>query len=99
MIYSPDSNEKNKYYNHNIQIRTLDLPLPIKVEVDQIGLPIYYYSKNRKRLKISIIRDRWRIDDEWWRKQLSRKYFTIVLENGLIITIFQVLLSHKWYSQ
>lgn len=91
--------KKNKRHNHSIRLRTLNSPLSIQIDIDQTGLPTYYYSKNRKRLKISVIQEQWRIDDEWWREQISRKYFTTVLENGLIITVFQDLLSQKWYSQ
>ncbi|HIF38488.1 MAG TPA: hypothetical protein EYQ69_04570 [Gemmatimonadetes bacterium] len=99
MINSSNSSENNKCYDHSIRLRILNPPLPIQVDIDQTGLPMYYYSKNKKRLKISVIQERWRIDDEWWREQISRKYFTAILENGLIITVFQDLLSQKWYSQ
>ncbi len=43
--------------------------------------------------------DRWRIDDEWWRQEVSRMYFRIVLAGGAILNIFHDLLQGGWYLQ
>ncbi|MEE2879751.1 MAG: hypothetical protein VX384_00100 [Gemmatimonadota bacterium] len=94
----PLSNE-NRHDDRITRLRILNPPLPTRIDLDQDGMPTYYRSKNGKHLRVSIIRERWRIDDEWWREEISRDYFTLVLENGMIVTVFQNLLSHKWYSQ
>jgi hypothetical protein len=45
-------------------------------------------------------RDRWRIDDEWWRgEEISRMYFRVLLEDGREITIFRDLVNKRWYLQ
>jgi hypothetical protein len=45
------------------------------------------------------ISDRWRIDDEWWRKEISRMYFRVVLAGGRIVTVFQDLIEGGWFLQ
>lgn len=43
--------------------------------------------------------DRWRIDDEWWRKEISRLYFRVVLAGGRMVTVFRDLLTGEWFLQ
>lgn len=45
------------------------------------------------------ILDRWRIDDEWWRKEISRMYFQVVLEGGRILVLFHDLIEGGWFLQ
>jgi hypothetical protein len=45
------------------------------------------------------IAERWRIDDEWWRKEISRMYYRVVLVGGRIVVVFQDLLSGNWFLQ
>ena len=38
------------------------------------------------------VQDAWRIDDEWWRERpVSRLYFSLVLEDGRVVTVYQDL--------
>ncbi|MBI4212728.1 MAG: hypothetical protein HY534_00280, partial [Chloroflexi bacterium] len=48
---------------------------------------------------VSQILDQWRIDDEWWRKEISRRYFRVVLANGAVVTIFHDLVGDGWFLQ
>ena len=43
--------------------------------------------------------DRWRIDDEWWRKPISRLYYEVECEDGTRETIYCDLLQNAWYRQ
>jgi hypothetical protein len=45
------------------------------------------------------VRERWRIDDEWWRETISREYREIVLDDGRIVTLFHDLADGLWYAQ
>ena len=99
MLHSSLPNERGKNNDRSKRLRALNPPLPIRIDLDQNRIPTYYHPKNGKHLKICVIRERWRIDDEWWREEISRDYFTFILENGMIITVFQNLLSQKWYRQ
>jgi hypothetical protein len=43
-----------------------------------------------KQLRVVELQDRWRIDDEWWRKEISRMYWQVVLEDGQQLVVFEV---------
>jgi len=72
--------------------------MEIGVVAKQGGEPTAVALKKRQRKVISI-RNIWRIDDEWWREEISRLYYELELDNGSVITVFQDLVSGKWYQQ
>lgn len=80
------------------KIRALNLPQPVTVEENGVGLPCVVITSDQ-RLAVEEIIDIWRIDDEWWREPLLRRYFLVVLEGGALRTLFQDLLSGQWYEQ
>jgi hypothetical protein len=41
----------------------------------------------------------WRVDDEWWRKPISRMYYAVESANGSRLTVFHDLIADKWYRQ
>ena len=41
----------------------------------------------------------WRIDDEWWRRPIHRRYLSLLLEGGRPVTVFQDLMDGSWYLQ
>jgi hypothetical protein len=43
--------------------------------------------------------DSWRINDEWWRNPISRRYLDIVLEGGGHVVVFQNLITGNWFLQ
>jgi hypothetical protein len=45
------------------------------------------------------ILDRWRIDDEWWRKGVSRMYYQLALAGGTTVTVFHDLITDEWFVQ
>jgi hypothetical protein len=79
-------------------IRVLNQPRPVVVEADDNGLP-RVLVQGRDRLRVLGIQDVWRIDDEWWREPISRRYFQIVLDNGVIRTLYHDLLGGEWFEQ
>jgi truncated hemoglobin YjbI len=48
---------------------------------------------------IARIQDTWRIDDEWWRDLISRRYYVLVLHNDTLRTVYQNLVDGQWYEQ
>jgi len=62
------------------------------------GKPAAIRLKKRS-LKVSGIANTWRIDEEWWRKPISRLYFLLDLENGMRLTVFLDLNQGAWYQQ
>jgi hypothetical protein len=70
------------------RIKPVNLPAPAAVQLNEAGLPA------------GQIQASWRIDDEWWRDQpVSRLYYTVLLENGHLLTVFRDLLTGQWYEQ
>jgi hypothetical protein len=76
----------------------LFLPREIRVAAGANGEPLSVFLKNRPRPAVAI-RNAWRIDDEWWRQEISRSYFEVELAGGMIVTVFHDLVSGKWYRQ
>ena len=73
-------------------------PREVGVIANQDGEPTTVALKKRQR-KVVSIRNTWRIDDEWWREEISRLYFELELVNGTVVTVFQDQVSGKWYQQ
>jgi hypothetical protein len=45
------------------------------------------------------VQDIWRIDDEWWREEVSRLYYRLRLEDERRVTIYNDLISLDWHQQ
>jgi hypothetical protein len=81
------------------RIRPLNVPRPLRVEADARGFPLRIQLR-AGWMEVTEIADRWRIDDEWWRKQVSRMYFQVRLAPDGGATIFHDLVSRdRWYLQ
>ena len=79
-------------------LRRLNQPLPAAVEANPHGEPKAMLWKGRF-LHVRAIHDSWRIDDEWWREEIVRRYFLIELENGRRLTLYHDLIADAWYEQ
>ncbi len=81
-------------------VRALNVPLPIAVG-PLTGEPRVVrrgrWTESREVLQVV---DRWRIDDEWWRERpIARLYHTLLLEGGLVLTIYRDLTTDTWFEQ
>jgi hypothetical protein len=80
-------------------LRPVNQPAPIEMSEEGVDSPVRLHIKGRW-LVVSEWRDRWRIDDEWWRgEEISRMYFTVLLEDGREVTIFRDLVKRGWCLQ
>ncbi|MDA0988869.1 MAG: hypothetical protein O2783_07075 [Chloroflexi bacterium] len=80
-------------------LRPVNEPVPIEMASGGDETPVRVCIKERWFL-IRQRRDRWRVDDEWWRgEEISRMYFKVLLEDGREVTIFQDLVNKRWYLQ
>jgi hypothetical protein len=50
-------------------------------------------------MEVDTVLEEWRIDDEWWRVPMSRRYLCLLLRGGRRITVFQDLQEGFWYMQ
>jgi hypothetical protein len=78
-------------------LRPLNLPRPITVlaEGDQPAVLI----DGGRRERVAEVQDVWRIDDEWWRSPISRRYYRVLLASGSLRTIFHDLIADAWFAQ
>jgi hypothetical protein len=43
--------------------------------------------------------ERWRVDDEWWRQPISRRYLEAILAGGARVVVFEDLITGAWFVQ
>ncbi len=80
------------------QLRPLNIPQPVQVETAEGDLPTAVWGSSS--LEVTLIRDQWRIDDEWWRQHpISRLYFQLILTDGRCTTVYRNLLEEGWWRQ
>ncbi len=68
------------------------------MEADESGEPVAVVLGGR-RLAVAQVQDVWRIDDEWWREEVSRLYYRLLLEDGRAVTVYRDLCGHRWFKQ
>ncbi len=80
---------------------TLKLNMPGQVRVQERGgLPVAVAEPGKRLVRLSRIEDRWRIDDEWWRRgPVSRLYYAVVLDSGQKMVLYKDLIGNRWYKQ
>jgi hypothetical protein len=91
----PDTNQP---VAGNSTFKPINMPVPVKVEEDKAGRP--RAVRDKRRLPVASIEDRWRIDDEWWRAEpVSRIYYNILLTSGRRMVLYKDLTKEEWYEQ
>jgi len=78
--------------------RPLNQPVPAAVEADGAGNPAAVLWRGVFR-RVAAIHDTWRIDDEWWRDEIARRYFLLELEGGRRLTLYRDLCRDLWFAQ
>lgn len=79
-------------------LRKLNEAQPAAIEATPGGEPKAMLFKGVFRHVVAI-HDSWRIDDEWWRDEIARRYFEIELEGGRRLTVYHDLSADAWYAQ
>ncbi len=85
------------------RLKALNTPRRIDVECDAGGMPSRLRDGGRGtgdgwRIVIGI-GDTWRIDDEWWRRPIARRYVEAILEHGGRMVLFEDLVTGEWFAQ
>ncbi|MBT8488201.1 MAG: hypothetical protein HKN72_16055 [Gemmatimonadetes bacterium] len=81
------------------RLKPLARPKTVTVRIDDDGDPLFVRLPGKTARRVAAVRERWRIDDEWWRQAISREYRTIVLDDGAVLTLYHDLLDDSWYVQ
>lgn len=85
--------------NHRPTLKPLGQPKAVAVRADEHGEPVHVRIPGRPARRVAVVRECWRIDDEWWRRPISRVYRVAVLDDGKVITLYHDLLEESWYVQ
>jgi hypothetical protein len=83
---------------HPTALRPLNVPRLVQVRVGAGGRPLSLRLGKKVR-RVEQILEIWQLDDEWWRDPISRRYATLVLEEGLTVTVYRDQRSGQWYLQ
>jgi hypothetical protein len=75
----------------------MNQPRPLRVLVAH-GQPAAVIEHAR-RLAVVQIQDSWTIEDEWWRQPVRRRYFCLLLEGGILRTVYHDLAADTWHAQ
>ena len=79
-------------------IRALNPLRPVRVVEGLDGGP--WEVGARPPLRVEMVEERWRIDDEWWREApISRMYYDCRLEDGRRVTVARDLVTGAWFGQ
>jgi hypothetical protein len=82
------------------RLRALNVPQLVEVELDANGLPIVMRDAGcEMRRAVEAVGEVWRIDDEWWRAPIHRRYVEAILEGGKHVVLFEDLMTGEWWVQ
>ncbi len=85
--------------NRPDRLRALNVPQRVEVELDERGVPAFVKPKTGNGKRIESIGETWRIDDEWWRRPISRRHVEAILERGKRVVLFEDLMTAEWWMQ
>jgi hypothetical protein len=57
------------------------------------------FSWQNQTHQVDEITRQWRVDIDWWRGRVWRDYFKLSTDTGLLVIIYQDLVSSQWYLQ
>jgi hypothetical protein len=91
------------------RLRSLNLPRRVVVDLDGRGFPGMVTMKDdrgraatsgeERPYGVEAVGEVWRVDDEWWRQPVSRRYVEVILEGGAHVVLFEDLITHEWFVQ
>jgi hypothetical protein len=82
---------------HTGTAKPVNTPEPVPVIEDKTGFPA---AVGMKKLAVEAVTDRWRLDDEWWRREpISRLYYVVILQSGQRLVIYKDLHAGTWFKQ
>jgi hypothetical protein len=80
------------------RLRALNLPSSVEVSLDEWGRPRAIVESDDST-RVEAVVEEWRIDDEWWRTPIHRRYCEVVLRGGAHVVLFEDLVSGEWFMQ
>ena len=69
------------------------------VELDALERPVAVTTVRGAACGIEAVLETWRLDDEWWRVAIVRRYHDVMLEGGKHVMLFEDLTNGSWWMQ
>src|SRR2546422_1123234 len=66
--------------NGTDRLRALNAPQRVRVELDEQRRPRVVKRKAGNEKRVESFGENWRMDDEWWRQPIVRRYVEVALE-------------------
>lgn len=81
------------------QLRPLNRPRLVTVLTHPLtGQPAVLIEGSRRH-SVERVEDLWSVEDEWWRRRISRRYYRLALVDGGARTVYHDLAEDDWYAQ
>jgi hypothetical protein len=72
----------------------------VAVELDSEDLPRAFKDHpTAAEAAVETVIEIWRVDDEWWRQPIARRYVEVVLKGGKHLVLYEDLVTGDWYKQ
>ena len=81
------------------RLRALNVPQRVQVELDEQRRPRVVMREPGNVKRVESLGENWRMDDEWWRQPIVRRYVEVVLEGGGRVVLFEDLMTGEWFAQ
>jgi len=88
-----------KMRNGADRLRALNVQQQVEVVLDERGIPSIVKRTAGNEKRIESVGEIWRIDDEWWRMPIVRRYVEVILEGGGRVVLFEDLMTGEWFAQ
>ena len=81
------------------RLRAINVPQRVEVELDANGWPVGTRDAGCEMRAVEEIGEIWRIDDEWWRVPIHRRYVEAIIEGGRRVVLFEDIITGEWFVQ
>lgn len=78
-------------------LRALNEPRPISV-VTKAEHPVAIIEEHGEQA-VALIQDTWIVQDEWWRQEIHRQYYRLLLANGTLRIVYHDRVADTWHEQ
>jgi hypothetical protein len=74
----------------------LEKPEELRVKVNVRGMPLTLVRDGEKQ-RVTKVYEQWRVTEEWWGEEISRSYFRVKTNKGLVYDIYRDTFNDCWY--
>jgi len=76
--------------------KILEKPEELQVTMNVKGTPLTL-ARNGEKQRVTKVYQHWQAVEEWWGKEISRNYFRVKTNKGLVCDIYRDMPDDIWY--